>query len=359
MKKILLGTALCLSVLLTTGCGESTQEIQIKDSKGELQTVTISETDDKEVVQNVINYTNQANYDDVTSIKLTSHTDGILSVDAGAELGEFSPKGSISLNADVTFQASSKGLDLTAAAAMTIDKGLTGGLKDKTYSADARVTCDLLSGSSILDSEIYASYDVKTQDINNNAKFRISLTNLVKYIELGMEENKDIFDQYFPSNPSDDEDITLDEFYATFSTSKISISEVNSDSICILFSLSYKDLVKMAEGDLAELGSLLDMSKTIDYRVYVDTASGRLKGVSYEWTDKDFVKLFFTSVSAPDDFITDFKISMNMNLEYNGEVSWKSIPASEKEDYVEIPAPKEEENPKDEEVQQPEAGSTL
>ncbi len=338
MKKLIFCFSILFGLFALTSCEESAS-ITYVDSNGETQTVKVTATEDKGTIQAILDYSSLANYDDVTSFKLKEKMSLACSLtkDTNESLG-LDSKTKLSGKADMTINLSAaEGLDVSVSGDLSFGKDygasvsantIYEGKLDQMFAKDNLIYVD-------------AGYDVKSAGSSSKASIKQAYSTADIF-----EEIEDILEQFYPENgPSDatPDAFTVEEFYKTFTNSKMVISEVKNDVIYLEMNLALKDLLGYVDPDNEELKPLLSLDTSFIFTFGIEASTGRFREFSFRFDDVKLLNLIFLTLISeeyPDlkpllssELIQTFQFESKLTIEYN-KAKIRKLSAAEKEKYT-------------------------
>lgn len=335
MKKILLTlVGALLAIIPLTSC-DNEASITYVDASGKEQTIKVSATEDKETIESVMEYAQDAEYDDITSFTLKEKCSlsATLAKDVNDVL-ELSSKDKIVGSASMTLQVSEKdGLDLSLTGDLSLGKENSAKLYADVLYND-KLDSVLTSSESVY---VKAGYDMKT--ISNSSKGEVQQAYSPATI---LDKVKDELEEFIPTDipslgdDSMDEIDDLDEFYAKFKNSKIIISEVKDGVIYLQFNLALKDLIAYADPDSEELKPFLSLNSSFILTYGIEASTGRFRELSFEFDDVKLINFILSSYLGIDLPITNlaesFHVETKLSIEYN-KAKIRTLTPTEKAKY--------------------------
>ncbi|MDE6656545.1 MAG: hypothetical protein K2J85_06105, partial [Anaeroplasmataceae bacterium] len=322
---------LCLGILLglvsLTACDENAS-ITYVDGNGQEQTMQVTATDDKEVIQTVIEFAGKAAYDDITSftLKESVSVSASLTKDMNAAL-ELGAKDKLSGSANMVLNVSKdKGLDLSASGNLSLGK-------DNQAKVSADVIYEGALDQMLTENQyvyVDASYDVKS--IANTSKGSVKKAiDTLALMEEAKEELDDIISNFLPGEEPDFGDDmgfgSIEDFYTNFKNSKLTISNVKNGVIYLEADLALKDLINYVDPDNAELKPLLKLETSFVFTYGIEASTGRFREFNFEFDDVSLLNLMITallgsvdiyaSTSAMATYVETFHFESKFAIEYN------------------------------------------
>ncbi|MDE7213094.1 MAG: hypothetical protein K2N42_00770, partial [Anaeroplasmataceae bacterium] len=334
MKKFILGLCVLLGLVSLTACDDDTT-IHYVDKNGEEATLNVYATEDKEIIQTVLDFASKANYNDVTSFTLKQSASINASFSKAEEDSFFGLESKkVSGYASMTLNASKMdGFDISLSADLSLSKDAKASFKaDALY--DGALENMLTSNEYIY---VNAKYDVNSP--SNFSKGDEKLAYDPKTILDEMEDDvDDIFSKFFPTDvPSiEDPDFTLDEFYENFKNSKLVISKVKNGVIYLDVTLSLKDILSQVDDDdLSYIKDFMSLNSDFVFTFGIEASTGRLCEFSFLYDD---VKSLNTALDMflgyyKKDLIDTFRVEGKVTIEYN-KAKIRTLSDAEKAKYA-------------------------
>lgn len=304
MKRVFSFACLGLAVLGLSSCDEEGQKIQYTDATGNVQEIMVEKTDDPKVVEGVFQFMEQANYKDLPSVstsldikvKMENTTKATFSFDLGAKLSLHKEQGIAG-----SFQLSSSNEEL-----MKYELLYNGSLTTEMPEGDIYLT--------------------KKED-KEEEKVKIPASLVIEEI---MDEIGDKIEDIVPELPNIDQDtsFTLEDFYKNFTSSKIEISEVTSNSIQIRMGIVLEDIIKqsISKEEYEQIKQMLkiDFMQELVFLFEIDSLTGFIKQFSFTFENVDLINalLMFVNTETTEtlELLKEFKLEMHWKFAYKDVV---------------------------------------
>lgn len=309
MKKIYLILCFLVGLLSLSSC-ENSENISYVDSNGETQTLKVTATDDQEVVEKVVDYAIDANYDELSNFKFNV---------AANVNATFNKQLSSAFNGEIMddFNGSLK-LDLNAVKTDGLDASLDFDMS-LGESNKMRLNADCIYNGSLTDikDESYLYVKGLYYEKSNSVEETETIKNAYKLMPI--INNILPSDTTVPTSPKDL--IDLKEIIENSNT-KFIISSVKNGVIYLDATISIKELLSSLKsvGEIQELINLLgssDIKVTFSYGLEAKT--GIFKSFSFSYVDtaliNDLISNSFNMINIKvlEKFELNFKISLETN----------------------------------------------
>lgn len=309
MKKLILMLTLILGLVSLTSCEEKAQITLIND-KGEEETIEIVATEDKETVQNVLKYASSANYDDITKLTILDSMNLNVTVsDELAQLLEFKDANRLTATYNDSLKINkNEGIECKLTANVQVDE-------NNSAKANASVIYNGQLENVVTDTALAyvdVNYDYKTTALSSSYAQKISVNPL---------ECFDSLEDLIPTSPelppfdTDNDDLTLTEFYESFPNSKIIIENVKNNKIIIGVEISYKDIVAeldLSVSDLLLVQNYIDLNNSLHLSLGVDVKTGRLVDIQCVFKDASLINFIVLNFISSD--LTGIELAPNTQL---------------------------------------------
>lgn len=304
MKRVFSFACLGLAVLGLSSCDEERQKIQYTDATGNVQELMVEKTEDPKVVEGVFKFMEQANYKDLPSV-------------------------STSFDIKVKMENTSKvttSFDLGAKLSLHKEQGIAGSFQLSSSNEDLMKYELLYNGSlttEIPEGDIYLT---KKED-KKEEKVKIPASLVIEEI---MDKIGGKIEDIVPELPNIDQDtsFTLEDFYKNFTSSKIEISEVTSNSIQIRMGIVLEDIIKLSitKEEYEQIKQMLKIDFMQEFVLFleIDPLNGFMKQVSFTFENVDMINSLLMLVNKESteslELLREFKLEMQWKFAYKDVV---------------------------------------
>lgn len=355
MKKILLSVCFFLGLLALSSCTEEKVNITYRDSSGNDKTIVVEATEDEEIIQGVLDYANQATYENIEEVSFQGEMK-LSAVFDESMTSLFPTLGGNGIDATATASLNLKvkeGMNLSIAANANLGNQNSAEFNLNAYydnaldsltTEDANLYCDL-------------SYGLNSSTGENMSFSQKKLISLEDVWDAIQDETD--FPEYIPEPDEIAESFSLADFKSSFPTSKIVISEVQKGVIQIHLFVTIFDIVNLVKeeaGTSSELNEILqkiktiynytDLTKGIELAFGIEAKTGRTCGFSVKLEDPQILNLILIFVQDEGSFLADsmqmaaiadaatttFSFSLEYVISYEN-VEVKKLSSSEKAQY--------------------------
>ena len=369
MKKIVCILSILLGLFSLAGCDDTPKtKISYIDSKGEEKEVFVTPTDDKEIVQSVLEFSSVAQYEDVKGLSIHSISElyarfsdpldvEVTKVNTKLETTflanrtdgfEFQTSGSYSANQNQTAEGS----------VGVIYNGSLAHLGNKNQYLYADLSYKLNSPTEQMEYSTQMAFD--SMEIKEELKDVVEeIKKEILYILLGQlpddwliefatnwngteEDMLAFLLKYYNLTNLHNNGLSMKDFNTYFPNSSIEITDIKDNKIWLNFSFVYKDIISLFKipANKIPLNSI-QLNKEIEFSVAIDAKTAHLCEISIDLDDFSIFYYILLEFMDSDSFmaggyyitlLNDFKFSTKITFEYDA-VQIKTLTDSEKSKY--------------------------
>lgn len=337
MKKKLILLTMVLGLVGLSSCTED-NKVSYVDETGKKVTFELAETDDTEVLNNVINYVSKANYSNYTSYKFEYESD--FNLDFTDNNYDVFTSFDFVESVDVI-----SGSNCDVSLDLSVGKSITNSKNDTKVNGNVNIYIDNLVSSS-KDAFLYfnAIGSVNSDEINKNIskKMKMSQDTIMTCLNDISNSYGQIISEYLekltqiPSIPNENLG-DISEFKKKYSNSSLSISDVSKKNFTLSFDLSLSDIIKNSNTQYSFYSGLInkDIKANLDI---VCLKNGVISKVNFNFEFNDFELVnalgMYISNSNYKDIIKKFaSLNYSFSLGVLYDISFPILSDDVKNDY--------------------------